>query len=180
MPRLHSPHRRSLIACCIALSALGFLGCSPAPEPEPTPTPAFASEEEAFAAAEETYRAYIDALNGVDISNPETFEPVFSRTTGEFQVGDRENLSQLHAAEVQMTGSNVMTGFVGLRSSPARDTVVGRVCVDVSDVELIDKSGASAVSPNRAPRYAIDATFTFDAGELLIESATQSEVQTCD
>lgn len=79
-----------------------------------------------------------------------------------------------------MSGLNVLNGFVGLRASPTRDTVVARVCVDVSDVEIVDKSGASAVSADRPPRYAVETTFIFDAGELFIESATQSEVQTCD
>ena len=71
----------------VALAALtlvtGLLaGCVGDPGPVET-TPGFASEEEAFAAAEETYRAYVDALNQVDLSDPETFEPVFAWTTGE-------------------------------------------------------------------------------------------------
>ena len=61
-----------------ALLMLTLAGCTtPEPtDPTPTPTSAFASEEEAFAAAEATYRAYVDALNEVDLSDPETFEPV--------------------------------------------------------------------------------------------------------
>ena len=40
-------------------------GCVAEPAPSPTPTSPFASEEEAFAAAEDTTRAYVDANNGV-------------------------------------------------------------------------------------------------------------------
>ncbi|MFV0372584.1 MAG: hypothetical protein ACK5KK_00615, partial [Microbacterium sp.] len=41
--------------------------CVPEPEPTPTPTPTgFANSTEAFAAAEQTYHDYIDALNAVD------------------------------------------------------------------------------------------------------------------
>lgn len=62
-------------------------GCTPTPEPTPTPT-GFANEEEAFRAAEETYRAYVDALNEVDLADPATFEPLFVWTTGEWPAPD--------------------------------------------------------------------------------------------
>ena len=48
-----------LIALAIATTVSA---CTPEPAPTPTPT-GFASEDEAFRAAEETYRAYVDALN---------------------------------------------------------------------------------------------------------------------
>ncbi len=51
----------------------------------------FASEEEAFAAAEETYRAYVDALNQVDLSDPETFEAVYAWTTGDANADERKD-----------------------------------------------------------------------------------------
>ena len=47
-------------------------GCAADPSVEPTPTPTFANEDEAFAAAEATYRAYVDALNQVDLADPAT------------------------------------------------------------------------------------------------------------
>src|SRR6188768_3952981 len=70
-------------------------GCFAPPDPEPTPL--FSSEEEAFAAAEATYRAYVDALNQVDLSDPETFEEVYAWTTGEANAGARKSFSQMHA-----------------------------------------------------------------------------------
>ncbi len=68
-----------LIALAIATTVSA---CTPEPAPTPTPT-GFASEDEAFRAAEETYRAYVDALNAVDLADPATFEPVFAWTTGD-------------------------------------------------------------------------------------------------
>ena len=59
-----------------------------------TSGPAFATEEEAFAAAEETYREYVDALNQVDLSDPETFEAVYAWTTGDANAKERERSSQ--------------------------------------------------------------------------------------
>ena len=67
----------AVLACVIMTTT----GCFAQPDPEPTPL--FSSEEEAFAAAEETYRSYVDALNQVDLSDPETFEEVYAWTTGD-------------------------------------------------------------------------------------------------
>ncbi|MET0860918.1 MAG: hypothetical protein ABW091_07810, partial [Microbacterium sp.] len=70
------------LSVALVLASAALSGCTPQPAPTPTPT-GFATEDEAFAAAEETYRAYVDALNQVDLSDPETFEPVYAWTTGE-------------------------------------------------------------------------------------------------
>ena len=72
---------RRVAAATLALAlALGMTtACQPEPAPSPS-APVFANEEEAFAAAEETYRAYVDALNQVDLSDPETFEAVYAWT----------------------------------------------------------------------------------------------------
>ena len=56
--------RATTAAVLLAASVVALTGClGSAPDPTPTPTAVFTSEEEAFAAAEETYRAYIDAVN---------------------------------------------------------------------------------------------------------------------
>src|SRR3546814_3928687 len=76
----------------LALVGAAATGCVGTPEPrETTPTPL--SDAEAFAAAEETYRAYVDALNQVDLSDPATFEPVYALTTGDLNSQDRRNFS---------------------------------------------------------------------------------------
>ncbi len=85
---------RRVAAVTVALAMVVPLatGCQPDPAPSPT-GPAFATEEEAFAAAEETYRAYVDALNQVDLSDPETFEAVYAWTTGDANASERKTLS---------------------------------------------------------------------------------------
>ncbi len=115
--------------------------------PQPTPTPTFASEAEAFAAAEATYRAYVDALNQVDLADPETFEAVYAWTTGEANAGIRETLTQMHADGWAVTGRSVPTlveplvlGASGLELA---------VCLDVAEVAVLDSSGASVVSDTR-------------------------------
>lgn len=123
-------------------------GCMPEPEPTPSPT-GFASEEEAFAAAEETYRAYVDALNQVDLSDPETFEPVYALTTGNFHDDERRLFSEYHAEGYVVTGESAVVLVQPLEWERSVQTATLATCVDVSGVKLADRSGKSMVSPDR-------------------------------
>ena len=81
--------RRAAAAIVLAL-ALGLTtACQPEPSPSPS-APAFANEEEAFAAAEETYRAYVDALNQVDLSDPGDFRGCICLDDGEANAGAKK------------------------------------------------------------------------------------------
>ncbi|MGX5770884.1 hypothetical protein ACWKWN_09040 [Microbacterium trichothecenolyticum] len=141
------------------LLALALAGCT-TPEPEPTPTSAFSSEDEAFAAAEETYRAYVDALNQVDLSDPETFEAVYSWTTDDLNATDRKSFSQWHADGFSKTGAAMIISFEpqSYASSPQRQVLVG-ACLDISTVDILDASGNSVVSPDRPPVQSLTVTF---------------------
>src|SRR6478735_4515131 len=128
---------------------LALTGCTTPEPPEPTPTPAFSSEEEAFAAAEETYRAYVDALNQVDLSDPETFEEVYAWTTGELNASDRKGLSTYHADGASVDGDS---SVLLIAPPPGGSVLEGdgiAVCLDVSDVMVTDAHGSSLVDPDR-------------------------------
>ena len=144
----------SALAAALLAGAL-TVGCTPTPEPSPTPT-GFATEEEAFAAAEETYRAYVDALNAVDLSDPETFEDVYAWTTGEANAGERKSLSDLHARGLTVGGATRIVSFTPVTFKGDPPLVQARVCSDVSEVTLIDQDGSSAVGPDRRDAYALD------------------------
>ena len=134
-----------VLAACTALS--GCLGTGP--EPTPTPTAAFASEEEAFAAAEETYRAYVAAANDVDLSDPATFESMFAWTTGELENGARKTFSEMHADGWAVDGETRLTLIEPLDASSDFAEIELAVCQDVSDVTVVDDAGESVVSPSR-------------------------------
>lgn len=161
MPRVSVGAVRARIAA-VALGAavmLSLAGCT-TPQPTPTPTPAFANDEEAFAAAEATYRAYVDALNQVDLSDPETFEAVYDLTTGEANAGARKTFSQMHADGWVVSGS---TGIQLVEPSAVQpDTAVTvslDVCLDVSEVTLVDQQGDSMVAPDRRDVQSMKVTF---------------------
>lgn len=141
-----------VVAALAAVAALASGCASPAPDPTPT---GFASEAEAFAAAEETYRAYVDALNDVDLADPETFEAVYQWTTGELNASDREGLSRYHAEGFTVSGESQITLLDGQRAASTGEIVLS-ACLDVSEVTLRNAEGASQTQPDRVPIQSLE------------------------
>lgn len=148
----------------VALLVVGLTGCTgaPAPDPSDSPSPAatgFASEEEAFAAAEETFAQYIAATNAIDLSNPESFEPLLTITTGDENATQRENLSQMNAAGWTVSGETTFSDFESRSFDPATQSVLAGVCIDVSAVDVVDVAGKSVVSESRADQQQVEVRF---------------------
>ncbi|WP_235565616.1 hypothetical protein [Microbacterium sp. Root166] len=141
--------RLAPVAVAMAVLAAVLTGCTPEPE-ETDPTPVFSSEAEAFAAAEETYRAYVDALNQVDLSDPETFEEVYAWTTGEANSAARTTFSQMHADSWTVSGESSPTLIEPRSAGGAEVTDVElAVCLNVAGVNLVDADGQSVVASDR-------------------------------
>lgn len=152
--------RRSLAGAAAALLlALAVTGCTPDPAPSPSPT-GFASEEEAFAAAEATYRAYVEALNQVDLSDPATFEPVYQWTTGDVNATDRKSLTAYHADSVTVSGESQITLMSLSDLSDDMDAPALTVCLDVSAIDVRDSGGESLVSDSRPDVQKLTVMFT--------------------
>lgn len=163
----------------LALAASALSACTPAPEPTPTPTAAFASEEEAFAAAEEVYRAYMDAFNEVHYEDSSTFTPLDEFTSGDYQATEREGLSQMHAEGNSRTGETLISWFRGVNFE-GQETIDARACNDVSGVSVVDSQGKSLISPDRPPRSAVDLTFAVDEdARVTLVNAQGSEDPEC-
>ncbi|GEK86852.1 hypothetical protein GCM10007198_13670 [Microbacterium aerolatum] len=162
----------------LVMAGATLSACSPTPEPSPTPTAAFASEEEAFAAAEEVYRAYVGASNAVDYSDPSTFEALDAFTTGAYRSDEREGLSQMHAEGNSRTGDIKITWFNGTQFVPP-NSVTARTCNDVSATDVIDKDGKSIVSEDRPTHYAIELTFVANGDQLMLSTSQAIEDPKC-
>lgn len=161
------PLRSASIAIALLLGVGVLAGCAPA-DPVPTPTSTgFASEADAFAAAEATYRAYVDALNQVDLSDPSTFEEVYRWTTGDANAAERESLSGMHAEGWTVSGESEVAGFETTFWDKGENRIEALACVDVTTVALVDATGQSVVPADRPDRYALQLT-------LLPSSATQT------
>ncbi len=150
----------------LLLAAALTTACSPEPAPTPTPT-GFASEEEAFEAAEATYRAYVDAANQVDLSEPATFEPVYATLSGEALDAAKTSFTQMHADEWVVDGQSVVKQIVPERLG--QDSVRLSICVDVGSVTLVDSTGASQVQ-DRPQEQALAAIVDNDDGSWSISS----------
>lgn len=133
-----------LSTAAIVLSA-ALVGCTPQSAPTPTPSAStgFSSDAEAFAAAEATYRAYVDAANAIDLSQPETFENMYSTLTGTALESARSSLTKMHEAGWRVDGQSVVTFVLPKRAGDG--SVMLLVCLDVSSVMLVDSHGASQV-----------------------------------
>lgn len=172
---------RLLTAALAGAMTLSLLAaCTPEPEPKPTKTALFASEEEAFAAAEETYREYITALDRVSFSDPESFEPAFALTTGEVEATDKEFLTDMHAKGYIQTGETAVLWFRGTEYETEESRISALACIDQTKVDVKDATGASVVPPDRPDQYVMSLEFVRSDDAVLIANSTPREGETCD
>jgi hypothetical protein len=139
----------------VLAAAVLLVGCAPQPDATPTPSATalpFATDEEAFAAAEATYRAYVDAQNGVVISDPETFANVYEWSTGEAGAAARTYLTELHSLGHEVSGKTRVLSVGG-----AAERLL--VCVDVGAVKMIDASGGLVANPDHVSIQSFVVTF---------------------
>lgn len=157
----------------LALAATTMSGCAPEPRPSPTPTPAFASEEEAFAAAEEVYRAYNEAGNTAD--NSAEF------LTGSALETELETTRYLNENGLRLEGASVITSFTGMSAEvgTAIPLIEARVCLDVSGVKVIDSDGVDQTPVDRINVLTLDVTFTANGTGLLISDSETASESTC-
>ncbi len=176
----HRMRRTILAGAATALALALTTACTPDPAPSPTPT-GFASEEDAFAAAEATYRAYVDALNDVDFAQPTSFEPALAWTTGDANAADRKDFSASHAEGVTFEGSFKVASFTGVSYDEQNTTIRASTCLDVSGTDVLDSTGKSTVAPDRPPVIALTLAFTGSETPtaLALSSATATDGGAC-
>ncbi|MEV8166403.1 hypothetical protein AB0O70_00595 [Microbacterium paraoxydans] len=154
-------------------------GCTPAPESTPTPSPAFTSDEEAFAAAEATYRAYVEASNDTDLSDPASFEDLFAWLRDDALTSAQENFSRFHAEGWKRAGDTSFDRFTPV--SFDGESVTALLCVDASAVTLWDGDG-NVVSSDRPDRQPVEVQLVAaptTATRLAISSAAATRDLAC-
>ncbi|CAH0156157.1 hypothetical protein [Microbacterium foliorum] len=175
------PHPLSQIVAAAIAGALiiATAGCSPGPSPTPTPTPAFTDEADAFAAAEKVYRAYNDALNarrqGDVTADPQQY------LTGAALEGDIDAMNSLVEWGLESTGNATVRSFRGVefRAGSQATTVSGLVCVDVSQVRVINASGEDVTPSERGEIVAQQVTFTGAPDGVLVSDEASAEETSC-
>lgn len=141
---------RVLVAAFALATIAATAGCTPsAPAPSPTPS-GFADEAEAFAAAEETYRAYVDALNRRRASD-ETPPTPQDFLVGAALTSDIADQKELTEAGVRVTGESRVDRVIPgdkERDSPGEAWIIA--CVNSEGTRLIDEAGNDRTPPDRA------------------------------
>lgn len=138
--------------------------CSPDPTPTPTPT-GFASEEEAFAAAEATYRAYSEALNAKQTDTPSERDPD-SYLTGSALEGSLAGKKVLTDAGVRIIGTSEITRID--RVTADSSTAILHVCIDNTAARVIDTAGTDVTPAERDPVGALEIEVIYSDPEPLV------------
>ncbi len=161
--------RRALGIGSLAIVVVALSACATEPDPELAWT-----EEEAYAAAEQTFRAYW-AL-GFDDSDTEPTRYL----TGEMLAHYDDTASSDNPDEIEFKGEAAVTTF-----EPSDFASVGNAvslsavsCIDASTLQVKDPSGAW-VEPRDETHYAVSMTFASAHGELLIDSLTETQDDEC-
>lgn len=142
-----------------ALVVTVLAGCAASPVPSFTPSattdaaaPMFASDEEALAAAEEAYAAYLAASDAILADGGRSPEAMRDFATGQALEYELTGAADFLARSLRATGETKFTTYrlQSVRSSSRWAVEVGLyVCDDLSDVDLVDAVGESQALPNR-------------------------------
>lgn len=136
--------------------ALALSGCgspdrrSHKVEPRPTPTAAFASEEEALAAATEVFERLTAMSDEIATSGGDGVERLADVATGEFLEGTVADFSAYPERGVHQVGKSAYRDALLQQYSDGPIAAVQMyVCLDLTDVDIVKQDGESVVSADR-------------------------------
>ncbi|WP_157981708.1 hypothetical protein [Protaetiibacter intestinalis] len=152
---------------------LTLVGCVPSDPPvTPPPTsadPVFASDEEALAAAEEAYRAYISAVDDILASGGVDSGQLDGLVSPEVLAVQEEGFQQFRDLGWRATGSTILRNFT-LQQFDGESMLVLYVCSDVSDVDVVDAEGVSQVSADRPTTTTFESSLAYDGRRFTVET----------
>ncbi|NLP85558.1 hypothetical protein HF576_17095 [Microbacterium sp. CFH 90308] len=167
------------MSTALAASMVLLTGCLGSP-PEPTPTPpaVFASEAEAFAAAEETYRAYIDAVNArrddlASEPDPQSF------LIGEALEADLKSLREFEELGIQIEGDTEIVAIEPISADVKTGATLLETCYDVSNARIINDAGEDVTVADRDPRLLLSVRFAYVDDGLAIQEMAAVDGGAC-
>jgi len=150
------------------LALLALAACAPAPTPAPSHTavatdaPVFASDEEALAAAKKAYAGYLAASDASGSLGSESREVFLALSIGEAQADDRSAETLFDERGWHRTGT---TTFDSMSVQSAAPNEAGEwevhtyLCLDVSESDVVDVTGASMSKADRPLRLPLEVAF---------------------
>lgn len=169
---------RATVVGAVVIALSGCIGGDPLPTlpPTPTATPIFASEEEALAAAEEAYAAYLEVSSlianegGVD---PERIAPF---VTEERLVVELRGFAVAQESGLRILGASSFEAIELQRFEPGPPALVAfYACWDASTTRVVDINGADVTPTDRVERAVLEVVLTTaaDSDHLVLESDEQ-------
>jgi hypothetical protein len=165
----------------VVVTALGIAGYGPRATiptlpPEPSGTPLFESEEEALAAAEAAYTAYLATSDLIANEGGVDPERIAAVATGDLHEDAIEGFEILREQNWHSVGQIALAGislqYADLNGDRKEEVLTAYVCIDLGAVDVLDASGESVVSPSRSDRQAFEVTFDLETeSQLLVPSA---------
>lgn len=156
-----------LVGLVLVLTACGGVG-ERMRAPAPAPTAAFATEEEALAAAVEVYDRLTVLGDEIARAGGVGAERLEEVATGEFLRSSVEGFNKYPERGVHQIGFTTYRDPALQQYGPGPEgAVVIYICEDVSNLVIVDSDGASVVSPDRPDTFYMQATFDLDKDGLL-------------
>lgn len=142
-----------LTTACAACSGLKLR-----PTPPTQVQPVFASDDEAVAAAVETYERYLAVSAEIDADGGAGAERVLEVTTEPYGLDVLAEYRRMRAARERISGAAMLTSSRLVEIDRDRTRLTIAMCVDVSGMRVINESGED-VTPPREDRVALEVAF---------------------
>jgi hypothetical protein len=169
---------RTLVGAVTLAGVLLLAGCDggdPIPTLPPTPsaTPIFASEEEALAAAEEAYAAYLAMSNLISSEGGENPDRIADLVTEDRLPTELAGFERLRESGLRTVGSSVFE-FTELQRLDQDDEAVEiavYACWDGAGVRVIDADGRDVTPGDRVTTLLLEVVLVGNsAGQLVLAS----------
>ncbi|MCT9001156.1 hypothetical protein [Microbacterium memoriense] len=160
-------------AFAAVVAVLLATGCAPEPASTPSPT-GFASEEEAFAAAEATYRAYVDAVNARREDPASEPDPTWFLTGRALEV-DLDGDRRLAEMGLRIEGPSRVKSISFSDASDTQAEVL--VCLDSTASRVVNEAGEDKTPSDRASVVGLEIKVIWAIPSALIVESTTSGSQ---
>ena len=158
---------------CTAATVV-LVGCTPEAAPTPLPLPTatgFASDEEAFAAAEATYRAYVDADNarraGDMAADPTRY------LSGPLLEAELDSAAEFAELGVRLEGDIKIESFTV--SSASTTLLMATICLDVSSTRVLNERDENVTPETRENLLGQDVTMLWASNGITINESSANE-----
>jgi len=160
----------------VTLTMLVLTGCGTpepvvVPEPESSSTPLFASDEEALAAAEEAYGAYLAVSDQILAEGGINPERAYGYMTENMRSDSFAGIKLFVDSEWHTQGATTFDSMTLQQFSQDETTeasLVAYACLDVSGLRIIDVAGTDVTPLERPSRLPLELEFVAEASSTML------------